>query len=64
MGLLEVSGPVMIGPSSSHTLGALKIARFVYKLMGIPPRVNFVLHGSFSMTYYARTDRLECRCLS
>ncbi|HOQ39673.1 MAG TPA: L-serine ammonia-lyase, iron-sulfur-dependent subunit beta [Fervidobacterium sp.] len=58
MGLLEVAGPIMIGPSSSHTLGALKIARFVYKLMGIPQRVIFVLHGSFSMTYYGHgTDR-------
>lgn len=58
MGLLEVSGPVMTGPSSSHTLGALKIARFVYKLMGIPDRVVFVLHGSFALTYRGHgTDR-------
>ncbi|MEN3041922.1 MAG: serine dehydratase beta chain [Fervidobacterium sp.] len=58
MGLLEVAGPVMIGPSSSHTLGALKIARFVYKLMGIPERVVFVLHGSFALTYRGHgTDR-------
>ncbi len=58
MGLLEVSGPVMIGPSSSHTLGALRIARFVYKLMGIPESVVFVLHGSFALTYKGHgTDR-------
>lgn len=58
MGLLEVSGPVMIGPSSSHTLGALKIARFVYKLMGSIDRVIFQLHGSFSLTYKGHgTDR-------
>lgn len=58
MGLLEVSGPVMIGPSSSHTLGALRIARFVYKLMGIPKSVVFVLHGSFALTYKGHgTDR-------
>lgn len=58
MGLLEVSGPVMIGPSSSHTLGALKISRFVYKLVGIPERVSFVLHGSFALTYKGHgTDR-------
>lgn len=58
MGLLEVSGPVMIGPSSSHTLGALKISRFVYKLMGVPSKVIFTLHGSFAMTYKGHgTDR-------
>jgi len=58
MGLLEVSGPVMTGPSSSHTLGALRIARFVYKLMGIPESVVFTLHGSFALTYKGHgTDR-------
>ncbi|WP_448375165.1 L-serine ammonia-lyase, iron-sulfur-dependent subunit beta [Fervidobacterium sp.] len=58
MGLLEVSGPVMTGPSSSHTLGALRIARFVYKLMGIPDSVVFALHGSFALTYKGHgTDR-------
>ncbi|ABS61318.1 L-serine ammonia-lyase, iron-sulfur-dependent subunit beta [Fervidobacterium nodosum] len=58
MGLLEVSGPVMTGPSSSHTLGALKIARFVYKLMGIPEHVVFAMHGSFALTYRGHgTDR-------
>ncbi len=58
MGLLEVAGPIMVGPSSSHTLGALKIARFAYKLMGIPEEVTFVLHGSFALTYKGHgTDR-------
>lgn len=58
MGLLEVAGPVMIGPSSSHTLGALKIARFVFKLMGRPDEVTFVLHGSFGFTFRGHgTDR-------
>lgn len=58
MGLLEVSGPVMTGPSSSHTLGALRIARFVYKLMGIPDSAVFTLHGSFALTYKGHgTDR-------
>ncbi len=58
MGLLEVSGPVMIGPSSSHTLGALKIARFAYKFSGVPDEVLFALHGSFASTYRGHgTDR-------
>ena len=52
MGLLDIIGPVMVGPSSSHTLGALRIARFAYKFMGgIPESVDFVLHGSFAETW-------------
>ncbi len=51
MSLLDVVGPVMVGPSSSHTLGALRIARFVYKFAGsTPDEVEFVLHGSFAET--------------
>lgn len=59
MNLLKVVGPVMVGPSSSHTLGALKIARFAYKLTGgIPEEVTFVLHEAFSKTYKGHgTDR-------
>ncbi|MBM7558572.1 L-serine ammonia-lyase, iron-sulfur-dependent subunit beta [Marinitoga litoralis] len=59
MGMLDVVGPVMVGPSSSHTLGALKIARFSYKLIeGIPDEVEFYLHGSFAKTYLGHgTDR-------
>ncbi|QTA37717.1 L-serine ammonia-lyase, iron-sulfur-dependent subunit beta [Thermosipho ferrireducens] len=59
MGLLNVMGPAMVGPSSSHTLGALRIARFAHKLSeGIPENVEFVLHGSFSKTYKGHgTDR-------
>lgn len=59
MSILKVLGPVMVGPSSSHTLGALKIARFAYKLTGkIPEKVTFILHGSFSKTYKGHgTDR-------
>ncbi len=52
MAILEVLGPVMVGPSSSHTLGALRIARFSYKFTrGIPQRVKFILHGSFAETH-------------
>ncbi len=52
MAILEVLGPVMVGPSSSHTLGALRIARFAYKFSGgIPEKVKFTLHGSFAETH-------------
>ncbi|AEX85538.1 serine dehydratase [Marinitoga sp. 1135] len=59
MGMLDVVGPVMVGPSSSHTLGALKIARFAHKLFGEKPdKVIFYLHGSFAQTYLGHgTDR-------
>ncbi len=51
MKLTEILGPVMTGPSSSHTLGAMRIAKFVNKLLGcVPKKVEFVLHGSFAET--------------
>ncbi len=50
--ILDVIGPSMIGPSSSHTLGAMKISKFVYNLFGsIPESATFYLHGSFKETY-------------
>ncbi len=49
---MDVIGPVMIGPSSSHTLGAMRISKFVYNLFNsIPDNVTFYLHGSFKDTY-------------
>ncbi len=59
MSLLDVAGPVMIGPSSSHTLGALRIGLFVNHIFGnIPEKVNFYLHQSFAETYTGHgTDR-------
>ncbi len=42
----------MIGPSSSHTLGAMRISKFAYNLSGgVPQNVVFYLHGSFQDTY-------------
>jgi len=47
----DILGPMMIGPSSSHTLGAERIGRFVYGLMaGCPDRCSFHLHHSFCKT--------------
>ncbi|MCD6545249.1 MAG: L-serine ammonia-lyase, iron-sulfur-dependent subunit beta [Thermotogae bacterium] len=59
MAMLDVVGPVMIGPSSSHTLGAVRIGRFVNELIdGIPDIVTFYLCGSFATTYKGHgTDR-------
>ena len=57
--IFEVVGPVMIGPSSSHTAGAARLAR-VARLIAAAPfhAVDFGLHGSFAQTYRGHgTDR-------
>ena len=51
MSLLDVIGPVMVGPSSSHTAGACRLALLARNLvLTAPQRVKFVLHGSFAKT--------------
>lgn len=51
IGLTDVLGPIMIGPSSSHTAGALSIAAMAMKLSAAKPRrVKFTLYGSFAHT--------------
>ncbi len=47
--LLAVSGPVMVGPSSSHTAGALKIGKLARSIYDQPiQKVRIYLHGSFA----------------
>ena len=44
-------GPVMVGPSSSHTAGAVRMGYVGRKLLGFQPaRANIALHGSFAAT--------------
>ena len=51
MNLFDIIGPVMVGPSSSHTAGAVKIGYVTRKLMGQPiASVKILLHGSFLAT--------------
>lgn len=51
LGLRDIIGPIMVGPSSSHTAGALAIARMARRLCGSAPRrVTFTLYGSFAHT--------------
>lgn len=59
MGLLEVIGPVMIGPSSSHTAGACRLALLARHTLQAPPtRATLTLHGSFAKTAEGHgTDR-------
>lgn len=51
MNLFDIIGPIMVGPSSSHTAGAAKIGNVCSKLMA-EPIVNAIiyLHGSFAET--------------
>ena len=52
MNVFDIIGPIMIGPSSSHTAGAVRIGRVVNKLCdGIDPvKVGITLSGSFAKT--------------
>jgi len=51
MGLLDVIGPIMIGPSSSHTAGACRIALLARAMLEHnPKKANLELHGSFAKT--------------
>jgi L-serine dehydratase len=50
--VFEIIGPVMIGPSSSHTAGAAKIGRVARTLFGRQPEwARIHLYGSFAETY-------------
>lgn len=55
----EVLGPIMVGPSSSHTAGALRCAHVAASLLeGRIVRVTFTLWNSFAHTYRGHgTDR-------
>ena len=57
--IFDVLGPNMVGPSSSHTAGACRIALLARKMLGEPPKeVAFTLYGSFAKTYKGHgTDR-------
>ena len=59
MHLFDVIGPIMIGPSSSHTAGAARIGLVARSLLKQPPvRARVGLHGSFADTYSGHgTDR-------
>ena len=51
MGIFDIMGPVMVGPSSSHTAGAVRIGAVTRKLLGEKPvRAELLLHGSFAAT--------------
>ena len=49
--IFDILGPVMIGPSSSHTAGAARIGAMARTLLGAPPvKAAIHLYGSFAET--------------
>jgi len=49
--LLDIIGPVMVGPSSSHTAGACRLGLMARGLVGATPQSALIeLHGSFART--------------
>ncbi|BDD08729.1 L-serine dehydratase, iron-sulfur-dependent subunit beta [Fulvitalea axinellae] len=50
--VFDMIGPVMIGPSSSHTAGVVKIARMAVKVLGgVPDVAEITFYNSFARTY-------------
>ena len=51
MDIFDILGPVMVGPSSSHTAGAVRIGYMARALLGAAPvKAEVHLHGSFAET--------------
>lgn len=59
IGVFDILGPIMIGPSSSHTAGAARLGKVARIIAGGEiEEVTFLLHGSFAKTYKGHgTDR-------
>ena len=57
--IFDIIGPVMIGPSSSHTAGAARLGKMARCIFGnTPKKIEMTLYGSFAKTYKGHgTDR-------
>lgn len=52
VGVFDILGPIMVGPSSSHTAGAARLGKVARAVAGEKiVDVKFMLHGSFAKTY-------------
>lgn len=50
--VFDIIGPIMVGPSSSHTAGAARIGKAVNTIFGgVPENVGIIFCGSFASTY-------------
>ena len=51
-GIFDMIGPVMIGPSSSHTAGVVRIGRVTNRVLGgMPEKADIIFYNSFARTY-------------
>lgn len=59
MNVFDIIGPIMIGPSSSHTAGAVRIGKYARSILGTTPiEATIYLSGSFAKTYQGHgTDK-------
>lgn len=59
MNVFDIIGPIMIGPSSSHTAGAVRLGKYSRSILGsIPKEATIYLSGSFAKTYQGHgTDK-------
>ncbi len=49
--VFDIIGPIMVGPSSSHTAGAVRLGRIARTILGVQPQDALIeLHGSFAQT--------------
>ena len=47
----DIIGPIMVGPSSSHTAGAVRLGQVARAILGVQPSDALIeLHGSFAHT--------------
>lgn len=55
----DIIGPIMVGPSSSHTAGVVSIGKFIYELLqGRPEKAEIIFYDSFSETFQGHgTDK-------
>jgi L-serine dehydratase len=52
MDIFDILGPIMVGPSSSHTAGAARIGKITRMILNSPPvEADIYFHGSFASTY-------------
>lgn len=59
MNVFDIIGPIMIGPSSSHTAGAARLGKIALAIFGYPvKKAEITLYGSFAKTHKGHgTDR-------
>lgn len=50
--IFDMIGPVMIGPSSSHTAGVVRIGEVAHRILkGVPTKAKITFYNSFARTY-------------